>query len=69
MHNMLNFINIIYKVYFLVALICFVLMAILNFKALQKLSTAKLILLYIALPALYFRSFAEWIIKFIRKGN
>jgi uncharacterized membrane protein len=58
--------NAIYAGYFLIAFVSFVLMITLNFEALKKFSTAKLILLYIALPILHFRTFMEWIMKFIK---
>jgi len=65
MYN-LELMNAIYVGYFLIAFVSFLSMIILNFETLKKFSTAKLILLYIALPILHFRSFLEWIMKLIK---
>ena len=60
MHNMLNevweFIHIYCIIYFLISSLLFIITAILNFRCLKKMSTYRLILLYLALPYLWFRN-------------
>jgi len=63
MQNMLNeyleAINVFYIVYLSISFVLFILMAVFNFKTLEKMSTYRLILLYIALPYLWFRYYVE----------
>jgi hypothetical protein len=71
MHNyiiqsILEFLNVYYIVYFSFAFISFALMAVFNFASLKKMSTAKLIVLYLVLPALHCRALLNWIDSKIR---